>query len=143
MTDRTAKLRQRSLDTKPWISTERAALLTDFYAKTPNLSPPVLRAMAFRHLLEHKTICINDGELIVGERGPSPKGTPTYPELCCHSVQDLEILNSRERISYLVSDEARRVHTDRVIPFWTGKSMREAIFAEMTPEWKAAYEAGV
>ena len=143
MTDRTAKLRQRSLDTRPWISTERAELLTEFYAKAPHVSPPVLRAMAFRHLLEHKTICINDGELIVGERGPSPKGTPTYPELCCHSMQDLEILNSRERISYVVSDEARRVYADRVIPFWTGKSMREAIFAEMTGEWKAAYEAGV
>jgi formate C-acetyltransferase len=143
MTDRTAKLRQRSLDTKPWISTERAELLTEFYAKAPSVSPPVLRALAFRHLLERKTIHVGDGELIVGERGPAPKGTPTYPELCCHSLQDLEILNDRERISYVVSDEAKRAYADRVIPFWVGRSMREAIFAEMTGEWQAAYEAGV
>ena len=96
MTDRTARLREQSLETKPRLSTERAELLTDFYERAPAASVPVVRAMAFRHLLEHKTICINDGELIVGERGTAPKSTPTYPELCCHSLQDLDILNTRE-----------------------------------------------
>jgi formate C-acetyltransferase len=143
MTNRVAGLRQRSLDTKPWLSTERAGLITDLYERALHVSPPVLRAMAFRHLMEHKTIWIGDGELIVGERGPAPKATPTYPELCCHSLQDLDVLNSREKISFAVSDEARRVYAERIIPFWQSRSMREAIFAEMGDDWKVAYEAGV
>jgi formate C-acetyltransferase len=100
-------------------------------------------ALAFKYLLEHKAVCINEGELIVGEKGPSPKATPTYPELCCHSLQDLEILNSREKVSFAVDSDASRTYKESIIPFWTGKSMRDLIFQEMTPEWKAAYDSGV
>jgi formate C-acetyltransferase len=87
MTDRVAALRRQSLETRPSISTERAELLTDFYAKAPAGSVPMVRALAFQHLLEHKTIHIGEGELIVGERGPQPKAAPTYPELCCHTLE--------------------------------------------------------
>jgi len=143
MNDRVAKLRNETLETRPWLSAERAVLMTEFYRKAPAASVPVVRALALKHLLECKTIYIGDGELIVGERGPAPKGTPTYPELCCHSLQDLDVLNSREKISFAVSDETRKAYAERVIPFWRGRSMRDLLFAEMTTEWKAAYEAGV
>jgi trans-4-hydroxy-L-proline dehydratase len=144
MTERVARLRKQSLDAQPSLSHERAELLTEFYrSQTRSFSPAVQRAHAFRYLLEHKTICINPGELIVGEKGPGPKATPTYPELCCHSLQDLDILNSREKISFKVNPEARRVYHKMVIPFWQGRTMRDQIFSEMTPEWIAAYEAGI
>jgi len=146
MSERVARLRQQSLDAVPTLSTQRAELLTEFYRQDLGpeaASAPVRRAMAFQYLMEHKTICINEGELIVGEKGPAPKSTPTYPELCCHSLQDLDILNSREKISFAVSPQARRVYEETIIPFWRAKTMRELIFQEMTEEWKAAYEAGV
>ncbi|MFB3852795.1 MAG: trans-4-hydroxy-L-proline dehydratase [Vicinamibacterales bacterium] len=143
MTERVARLRRTSLETRPWLSTERAELMTEFYEHAPAASVPVLRAMALRHLLERKQISIADGELIVGERGPSPKATPTYPELCCHSLEDLKILDTREKISFRVCEEAYRCYQDKVIPFWRGRSMRDRIFERMSPEWKAAYEAGV
>ncbi len=144
MSKRVARLRQQSLDAVPTLSTERAELLTEFYRQDLGLvSAPVHRALAFQYLLEHKTICINDGELIVGEKGPAPKAAPTYPELCCHSLQDLDILDSREKIPFAVSSQARRVYEETIIPFWRGKTMRELIFREMTEEWKAAYEAGI
>ena len=146
MTERVARLRQQSLDARPTISTERAELLTEFYRQNAGhglMSAPMRRALAFQYLMEHKTICINEGEFIVGEKGPAPKATPTYPELCCHTLEDLDILNSREKISFAVSEPARRVYQDTIIPFWQGKSMRDLIFQEMTEEWKAAYEAGI
>ena len=143
MTERVARLRQQSLDTKPWLSIERAALLTEFCRRCEPASAPVLRARALEHLMEHKTIHIGPDELIVGERGPAPKGTPTYPELCCHSLQDFDILNSREKTSYRVDEEARRTQQDQIIPFWAGRSMRDRLFREMEPEWKDAYEAGI
>ena len=104
---------------------------------------PVKRAMAFAYLMEHKTLVINDGELIVGEKGDKPKAAPMFPELCCHSLEDLDILNSRPLTSFKVAPETRKAYEEKVIPYWQGKSMRESIFAEMTPEWKAAYEAGI
>jgi len=144
MSERVARLRQQSVDAVPTISTERAELMTQFYQQDlRTMSVPVRRALAFRYLMEHKTICINEGELIVGEKGPAPKATPTYPELCCHSLADLDILDSREKISFAVSPQARHVYEETIIPFWQRKTMRELIFQEMMEEWKAAYEAGV
>jgi len=143
MTERVARLRQCSLDTKPWISMERAALLTRFYRECGATSIPVQRARALQYICEHRSISIGRDELIVGERGPAPKGTPTYPELCCHSMEDLEILDTRAKISYRVDAEARRIHCEEVMPYWAGFSMRDRIFAEMTPAWKDAYEAGM
>ncbi len=144
MSDRVARLRQQSLEAVPTLSPERGVLMTEFYKRDLGpVSAPVRRALAFQYLMEHKTICINDGELIVGEKGPAPKATPTYPELCCHSLQDLDILNSRQKISFAVSPETRQVYEQTISPFWRGKSMRDLIFGEMTEEWQAAYEAGI
>jgi pyruvate formate-lyase/glycerol dehydratase family glycyl radical enzyme len=145
MNDRVAKLRQQSIEARPCISSERAELMTAFYQSDVPLreSVPVCRALAFKYLMENKTICFNEGELIVGEKGPAPKATPTYPELCCHSLQDLQILNDREKIPFAVSEEVRRVYREKIIPFWSGKTMRERIFREMDEPWHHAYEAGM
>ena len=93
--------------------------------------------------MRNKCVYIGDDELIVGERGPEPAATPTYPELCCHSLQDLEILDSRPKTSFAVSPQVMAEYRDTVIPFWQGRSMRDLIFSEMTPEWKESYEAGI
>ena len=135
MNERVARLRKATLETKPWLSIERAALLTDFYRQDKTVSVPIRRARAFKYLMENKEIYIGKEELIVGERGLAPKATPTFPELCCHSLADLEILHSREKISYPVDDNARQVQKNEIIPYWHGRSMRDLIFARMTPEW--------
>jgi trans-4-hydroxy-L-proline dehydratase len=144
MTKRVARLRQISLDAIPAISTERAELMTAFYQQDHGpISAPVRRALAFQYLMEHRTICINAGELIVGEKGPVPKAAPTYPELCCHTLKDLEILDTREKIPFKVSAAARQTYAETIIPFWEGRTMRERIFTEMTTAWQDAYEAGI
>ncbi len=144
MTDRTAKLRRQSLDTPPSLTGERAKLLTEFYqANEGRYSVPVLRARAFHHLCQHKTIFIGEDELIVGERGPAPKVVPTFPELTCHSVEDLTILNSRPKTWYRVDDGCIRLYEEKIIPYWRGRSMRDRMFAELPDEWRAAYDAGL
>ncbi len=144
MTERVRRLRQESLEAKATLSAERARLITEFCSREHALlSPPVRRALAFRYLLENKAIHFGEGELIVGERGPAPKATPTYPEICCHSTEDLEILDTREKISFEVSPETRRIQEEEILPYWQGRTLRDLIFREMRPAWKAAYEAGV
>jgi len=144
VTDRVKQLRQFSLDAVPSLSPERAGLMTEFYRQNSGLSSaPMRRARSLAYLMEHRSIYIHPGELIVGEKGPAPKAAPSFPELCCHSVSDLEILNSRAKIPFRVDATTLAQYRDDLIPFWQGKSMRELIFAEMTPEWKEAYAAGI
>lgn len=143
MTDRVKQLRDQSLTAVPAVSPERAKLVTEFYRNAGTFSAPVTRAHAFGTIMENKTICVNEGELIVGERGPAPKATYTYPEICCHSLEDLSVLNGREKTPFKVDDETRKLYREEFIPFWNGKTQRDKIFSEMTDEWKGAYEAGI
>lgn len=145
MTERIRRLREQSLNAENRISAERALLITEFYKSgVADADPvPVQRALSFKYILEHKYICINDGELIVGERGPAPKATPTYPEICVHSIQDLEILHNRPKVSFKSDDETRKAYRDIIIPFWQGRTNRDRIFQNLPEEWKNSYIAGI
>ena len=145
LTKRIESLRKRSLEAINRLDAERALLITEFYQHhlPENTSVPMERALAFQYLFSHKKLCVDAGELIVGERGPAPKATPTYPEICLHSPEDLEILDSREKVSFRVDSETWKMLVEKVFPFWKGRTHRDRLFERMEPEWVNAYNAGV
>ncbi len=144
MNERVRRLREESLNAVPTISIERAQLVDEVYRQYQGaVSVPVLRALSFKNIMEKKRLWIGAGELLVGERGEAPAATPTYPELCCHTLEDFRIMDVREKIFFKVSDEAARIQGEQIIPYWEKRSMREMILREMTPEWKESYAAGI
>ncbi len=144
MNARVKKLRAQSETTTPKISIERARLVTEAYKQHQGkVSIPVLRARTFKHMMENKTICINEDELVVGERGEGPQQAPNYPELCCHTLEDMDIMDKREKISFAVTEKVLEVQKKEIIPYWQGKSIRDLIFNEMTEEWMECYAAGI
>ena len=145
MNNRIKKLRNQSQNAEPQISAERALLITEFYKSDlcQQVSVPKRRALAFKHILSNKSICILDDELIVGERGPAPKVVPTYPEINLHSLEDLHILDTRPKVWFSVDDKTKAIYEDIIIPFWKGKTNREKIFTSLDDNWVKAYEAGV
>lgn len=144
MNARIRKLRQLSVDTEPSLDIERALIETKFYKENyGKYSIPMMRALNFLEICKLKTIYLGEGELIVGERGPKPKCVPTFPELTCHSVDDLNVLNTRELQRYTISQEDIEIYAREVIPYWDGRTMRERIFKHVPEEWRAAYECGL
>jgi len=145
MNARIKKLRNQSLKANPSLTPERANLMTEFYKSDEcySVSRPVRRALAFKYLLANKAICINTGELIVGERGPAPKATPTYPEITAHSLKDLKILDTRKKVPFSVDEKTKDIYEKNIIPFWKDKSLRDILFREVSQEWKDAYKAGI
>ncbi|HKI77929.1 MAG TPA: trans-4-hydroxy-L-proline dehydratase [Ignavibacteriaceae bacterium] len=145
MNERIKKLRKQSLNAQTTLSHERAILVTEFYksGNAEKVSVPVSRALCFKYILDNKKLCINNGELIVGERGPAPKSTPTYPEICIHSEKDLNILNDREKVSFKSNKATRKIFNEKITPFWGGKSIRDKIFSEVDQEWKDCFSAGI
>lgn len=142
--DRTKKLRKESVDTKPYISIERAKLITEAYKKYEgSVETPILRALAFKYYMENRSLCINEGELIVGEKGCSAQGAPTYPELCCHTMDDLEIMDKRDKISFKVSEDVRQIQKEEIIPFWKNRQLRSKIINSMDKQWIDCYESGI
>lgn len=144
MNARIKRLRQESFEAEPSLSIERALIETRFYQENEGKYPiPILRALNFLEICKHKTIYIGADELIVGERGPKPKAVPTFPELTCHSVEDLHVLNTRELQRYTISEEDIETYAREVIPYWLGRTQRERIFNHVPQDWKEAYELGM
>ena len=144
MNDRIRRLRQQSVETPATLTIERALIETAFYKENYGKYPvPVLRAKNFYEICAKKAIYIGDDELIVGERGPRPKAVPTFPELTCHSVEDLRVLDTRDLQAYHISQEDIDTYAREVIPYWEGKTQRERIFGHVSKEWEDAYHAGV
>ena len=143
-TQRVRQLREQSINAAHSISMERAKIITDVYRQYEGkTSLPKLRALVLFHYMERRTLYLGENELIVGEKGAIPQSAPTFPELCCHTVKDLEIMKNRELISFDSTPEDRAYQQDEVIPFWQQRNMRDKLLALMTPEWKSAYEAGI
>ena len=144
MTHRVQQLRAQSENTAPRLSLERATLVTQAYEMYEGrVSVPELRALTLLHIVKNKRLCINAGELVVGEKGDGPQVTPTFPELICHSTEDMRIMDARELISYKVSEEDFAVQETRIRPFWEGRCMRKKMMDMLGQQWKDCYEAGL
>ena len=144
MNERIQKLRQISVTTPVHIDLERAKIETDFYRENDGkYSIPVMRAMTLKEYFSKKTLYLGDGELIVGEKGKDPQASPTFPELCCHSEEDMIVMSERDLVSFKTTEEDRKLQREEIIPYWTGRSVREKLLSKMTPEWHDCYEAGM
>ena len=144
MNERIQRLREQSVTTPVHIDLERAKIETDFYKENDGkYSVPVMRAMAFKEFFSKKTLYFGDEELILGEKGKDPQASPTFPELCCHSDEDMVVMSERDLVSFHTTEEDRKLQREEIIPFWSGRTIREKLLSRMTPEWKECYEAGM
>lgn len=144
MNDRIRRLRKQSVETQPHIYIERAVLETEAYKMYEGkVSVPELRALTLKHIFSHKKLYIGDGELIVGEKGDYPQAAPTFPELCCHTLEDMHNMNDRKVVNFTVTDEDLKIQAEQIIPYWEDRSMRKKILDSMTDQWRDAYAAGI
>lgn len=144
MNERVKKLRKQSIEAIPHIDIERAEIITQAYKKYEgSVSIPELRALTFRDYMEKKTLCINEDELIIGEKGDSPQASPTFPELCCHTMEDMDVMDSRKIIFFKVDQKTKDAHEKDIIPYWEKRSIRHKILSNIGEEWTRCYHAGI
>ena len=144
MNKRIQQLRTVSMEAVPHLYLERARLETEAYKLYEGtVSVPELRAMTLRYLMEHKTLYFGEGELIVGEKGASPQSAPTFPELCCHTLEDMQVMNDRDLIFFKSTGEDIQFQKETVIPYWEKRSIRYRLLESMSDEWKDCYAAGL
>jgi len=144
MNERIRKLRYESVTAEPKLCIERAKFVTDAYKEYEGrVSIPELRALAFKQIMKNKTLWIGEGELIVGEKGSGPQSAPSFPEICCHTLSDMQVMNERDLIFFRVKPEDFKTQEETIIPFWEHRALRDRLLSAMTPEWKQAYAAGI
>ena len=141
---RVTSLRNQSESTPPRLSLERAMLVTEAYKQYEGqVSIPELRALALLNIMTNKQLCINPGELIVGEKGDGPQTAPTFPELICHSLEDMQVMDARELISFKVAPADFETQEKQIQPYWEKRCMRKKIMDSVSPKWKDCYAAGI
>ncbi|MCF2621997.1 trans-4-hydroxy-L-proline dehydratase [Collinsella tanakaei] len=144
MNERVKRLRHQSETTQPYLDMERALIETATYLRHEgSVSTPELRGMVLRDYFADKTISIEPGELIVGEKGRGPQAAPTFPELCCHTLADMRNMNDREQVNFRVTDDDLAAQASIVIPYWRARASREKIMRAQTSAWHDAFEAGI
>ena len=144
-TERVRRLRQISVEESvPSICMERAVLLTEAYQLYEGKhSPPVLRGLVFKYIMERRSLYLERGALIVGEKGHKPWAAPTFPELCCHTLEDFQNMNDREKVFFRVSEADMQIQRDLIIPYWKDRALMTRMNALLSEEWHKLFHAGM
>ena len=123
-TERIKRLRRLSHSTQPHLDLERAKIETDVYKEYEgSVSVPVLRALVLKEYFSKKTLYLGDDELLVGEKGKDPQCSPTFPELCCHTIEDMHIMNDRKLVNFTVTEDDLKLQEEEIIPYWKNREI--------------------
>lgn len=133
MTERVAMMKKRLLGTKPSISAERMLLATEAYQKYAGEAVPIFRAKVFAYVLEHMSVVIGDGELIVGSQNKRFRCASLFPEYTGQWLtQQIDDLPNRPNDPLDVPKEDRDAILE-CLKWWKGKSLEEQA-EEFLPE---------
>jgi len=118
---------------------ERAVAVTRCYLNTEGLPLHTRRGMMLLSIAAEHPVNIQEGELIVGMKTPTPRGSPVFPEINCTWVErDLDRLATRKSTPFWVSEATKRILREEVFPFWKGRQIIDRIMASVPTEvWKA------
>jgi pyruvate formate-lyase/glycerol dehydratase family glycyl radical enzyme len=147
MTERILTLRNRFFAAVPEICPERARIFTDSMRRTEGQPIVLRRAKAFYEVLDRMSLCVAEGELIVGNQASKPRSAPVYPE---YSIEWLRNefngrpyhFHERPADRYVYGEETRQ-EILALLDYWQGKSVYENLRQNLPEEVNSAWDAGV
>ncbi len=134
LTARAQALRNRMVE-QPAVCTERAVYLTESWQNTEGVLALLRRARALRNVLEHMTIRIEPGELLVGNHTSKIRGGALMPELSSDWIlAEMDSLSTREYDPYQDLNETEKEAMRRCVAYWSGRSLRSQMEQLVPPE---------
>jgi pyruvate formate-lyase/glycerol dehydratase family glycyl radical enzyme len=143
LSERIHKLREKVLNAKPTVCTERARIYTDVYKQ--NEAKPVIirRALALAETLKRMTIFIDEGELIVGNQASKLRAAPIFPEYAVEWIlKELDEFDKRPGDAFYLTDEVK-AELKEICAYWHGKTTLEKGRELMTATLREIHEAGI
>ncbi len=124
---------------RPEVHPERALAVTRSYRETEGQPLTTRRGRMLLRIASDHPVAIQEGELIVGMKSLTPRGSPVFPEVSCDWVErDLERLATRTNTPFYVSPETKRILRAEVFPYWKGRQVSDRIIEAVPAEiWKA------
>jgi hypothetical protein len=124
---------------RPEVHPERALAVTRSYRETEGEPLTTRRGRMLLRIASEHPVAIQEGELIVGMKALTPRGSPVFPEMSCDWVErDLERLATRTNTPFYVSPETKHILRAEVFPYWKGRQVSDRIMEAVPAEiWKA------
>ncbi|PKM51665.1 MAG: formate C-acetyltransferase/glycerol dehydratase family glycyl radical enzyme [Firmicutes bacterium HGW-Firmicutes-7] len=141
--NRIKKLRDKVLDTKPSVCTERARFYTEIYRKNEAMPVPIKRALALEETLKNMSIYIDEGELIVGNHSSKLNAAPFFPEYAVEwMLKELDEFDKRPGDAFYLTEKTKE-EIRQICPFWEGRTTLDKGYALMPNEYKEVHRAGI
>lgn len=135
---------ERNRLTRPEIHPHRALAVTRSHQETEGQPLAIRRAKMLSRITAESPVTIQPGELIVGMKALTPRGSPIYPEINCAWVErDLDRLATRKDTPFFVSEETKSLLRQQVFPYWRSRQINDRINEAVSPEIWRADERGV
>ena len=124
-----AAQKERLLTAEHWLCMERARYYTEAHRETVGLHPSLRASRALRRILEKMTIRIEPDELLVGNRSSKLIAPPISPERGDVTFIFEHLLDDLKAFGYRIDPSDERLLFDELIPYWKGKTVRDAKIA--------------
>ncbi|PIE35675.1 formate C-acetyltransferase/glycerol dehydratase family glycyl radical enzyme [candidate division KSB3 bacterium] len=122
LSERIYQLREKVLNARPTVCTERARFYTEMYQQHEARPVIVKRALALEETLKRMTIFIDDGELIVGNQSSQLRAAPIFPEYAVEWViKELDEFEKRPGDTFFLTEDTKE-ELRRICSYWQGKT---------------------
>ncbi len=132
---------ERNQSALPELYPFRALAVTHSYRETEGQPLFSRRASMLERVLKEQPVLIQEGELIVGMKTPTPQGSPAFPEINCTWLeQHLDTLSTRSNTPFYVSEETKTILRQEVFPYWRGRQVYDRLMERVPPDdpvWRA------
>ena len=143
-TDRVMLGVERNLAARPELYPYRAVSVTQSYQRTEGKPLVTRRAEMLRHVLAEQPVKIQPGELIVGMKTLTPRGSPVFPEINCTWVErDLDTIATRSDTPFFVSEQTKKILRRDVFPYWRARQIYDRLVESVPADIWRADERGV
>jgi pyruvate formate-lyase/glycerol dehydratase family glycyl radical enzyme len=134
--------RREVLDTKPYIDSQRALIVTKSYKENQNMPKVMQRSLMLKDILEEMTIFIEDKTLIVGNQAQANRNAPIYPEYTMDFViNELDLFEKRDGDVFYIEEQTKK-DLRSIKSFWDKNNLRSRGDAFFPDEVKVFMEAG-
>ena len=145
-TDRIGTMLDYVNSVKAGICIERARYFTESYKTTENMPSIVRRAKALAHTLEHMSLYLLPGSLLLGNQACKPNYSPLFPDFTTDFLEQ-EILEKKpyyppERpADKFMIDEKILPELKSVLDYWRGKTHKARVYAKLPKEALVAQDS--
>lgn len=137
-------LRDNYLSMRVEMDVMDALYVTEGFQATEGQPWIIQKASGYKNCCNKKDIYIQDNELLVGGVGFKPRCGILNPDSACSVIEkELDTISTRAYDPFYLSEESKKIFTEKIAPYWKGKCMLDRWNALMPEDVRKLRDGGM